>query len=74
VGSLATEDVWCLDTRGILSLSLAKDTYERLGIVGAPVGPPKRKDRFRERVFGPTHERDSLTITRLLPSGDTEST
>ncbi|KAF8575200.1 hypothetical protein K439DRAFT_1665153, partial [Ramaria rubella] len=32
VGHLATEDVWCLDTRGVISLSLTKATYESLGV------------------------------------------
>ena len=28
------EDVWCLDSRGILTLVVCKETYETLGIVG----------------------------------------
>ncbi|KIJ55290.1 hypothetical protein M422DRAFT_23902 [Sphaerobolus stellatus SS14] len=32
VGNLSTEEVWCLDTRGILSVSLNNETYEQLGI------------------------------------------
>ncbi|KAF8874453.1 ribonuclease P 40kDa subunit-domain-containing protein [Gymnopilus junonius] len=28
------EDVWCIDTRGHLTLSVSKSTYERLGLVG----------------------------------------
>ncbi|KDR80766.1 hypothetical protein GALMADRAFT_264719 [Galerina marginata CBS 339.88] len=28
------EDAWCIDPRGRLTLSVSKDTYERLGLVG----------------------------------------
>ncbi|KAF8967763.1 ribonuclease P 40kDa subunit-domain-containing protein [Flammula alnicola] len=28
------EDAWCIDPRGHLTLSVSKDTYERLGLVG----------------------------------------
>ncbi|KAH8103482.1 ribonuclease P 40kDa subunit-domain-containing protein [Cristinia sonorae] len=30
-----TDDVWSLDPRGVLTLSVGKETYERLGIVGS---------------------------------------
>ena len=30
----ADEDTWCIDNRGVLSLSLSKETYESLGLVG----------------------------------------
>ncbi|KIL69217.1 hypothetical protein M378DRAFT_70203 [Amanita muscaria Koide BX008] len=29
-----TDDVWCIDSRGILTLFLSKETYQKLGIVG----------------------------------------
>ena len=28
------DDIWCIDPRGHLTLSVSKDTYERLGFVG----------------------------------------
>lgn len=28
------DDVWCIDPRGVLTLSVSKDAYERLGLVG----------------------------------------
>ena len=28
------DDVWCVDPRGHLTLSVCKDSYERLGLVG----------------------------------------
>ncbi|KAF8202501.1 ribonuclease P 40kDa subunit-domain-containing protein [Pholiota molesta] len=32
-----TEDSWCIDPRGHLTLSVSKETYERLGLVGRPL-------------------------------------
>lgn len=29
-----TDDVWCIDPRGLLTLSLSKDTHQRLGLLG----------------------------------------
>lgn len=29
-----TDDVWCLDHTGVVTLAITKETYERLGIVG----------------------------------------
>lgn len=37
-----TDDVWCIDSRGIVTLFLSKDTYEQLGIVGKPLPFKKR--------------------------------
>ncbi len=31
------EDVWCIDQRGILTISVVKETYEALGITGQKV-------------------------------------
>ncbi|KAK0202584.1 ribonuclease P 40kDa subunit-domain-containing protein [Desarmillaria ectypa] len=31
------DDVWCIDPRGVLTLCVAKDTYETLGLVGKKV-------------------------------------
>ncbi|KAH6915830.1 ribonuclease P 40kDa subunit-domain-containing protein [Coprinopsis sp. MPI-PUGE-AT-0042] len=32
-----SDDYWCIDTRGVLTLSVCKETYESLGIVGKPL-------------------------------------
>lgn len=32
-----SEDLWAIDTRGVLTLSVCKETYEILGIVGKPL-------------------------------------
>ncbi|KAF8350668.1 ribonuclease P 40kDa subunit-domain-containing protein [Amanita rubescens] len=42
------DDVWCIDSRGIVTLFLSKDTYEQLGIVGKPL--PFKKRLKHERV------------------------
>lgn len=31
---LSNDDVWCIDSRGVLTLAVCKETYETLGIVG----------------------------------------
>ncbi|KIK01456.1 hypothetical protein K443DRAFT_564736 [Laccaria amethystina LaAM-08-1] len=31
------DDVWCIDPRGVLTLSVAKETYEQLGLLGEPL-------------------------------------
>ena len=31
------EDVWCVDPRGVLTLSTTKETYETLGLTGGKV-------------------------------------
>lgn len=35
--SRASEDLWCIDSRNVLTLSVCKETYEDLGIVGKPL-------------------------------------
>ncbi|KIP01853.1 hypothetical protein PHLGIDRAFT_79987, partial [Phlebiopsis gigantea 11061_1 CR5-6] len=37
-------DVWCVDTRGVLTLSVCKSTYERLGLVGTPLPWKEHQD------------------------------
>ncbi|KAI5120429.1 hypothetical protein M0805_009891 [Coniferiporia weirii] len=45
LGSVDTEDVWCLDHRGVLTLSLTKETYHQLGLVGEKLSK-KSDERF----------------------------
>ncbi|KAF8497679.1 hypothetical protein JB92DRAFT_2987006 [Gautieria morchelliformis] len=57
-----TTDAWCLD-RGILSLSLTQDTYERLGIgVGTRVGSVGCNSRFLVQLD--LHDRTSPLAVR----------
>ncbi|KAJ4469178.1 hypothetical protein C8R41DRAFT_925210 [Lentinula lateritia] len=39
------EDVWCIDYRGVLTLSVCKDTYNELGLVGKRVAFGKGKSK-----------------------------
>ncbi|KAJ3800006.1 ribonuclease P 40kDa subunit-domain-containing protein [Lentinula aff. detonsa] len=41
--SVREEDVWCIDHRGVLTLSVCKETYEGLGLVGKRVTSGKGK-------------------------------
>ena len=47
-----TDDVWCIDSRGIATLFLSKDTYEQLGIVGKPLPFKKRVKHERGTIIG----------------------
>jgi hypothetical protein len=39
------DDIWCIDPRGHLTLSVSKDTYERLGLVGKKLPFKIHEDR-----------------------------
>ncbi|KAI0349558.1 hypothetical protein OH77DRAFT_1490615 [Trametes cingulata] len=39
-----SDDVWCLDSRGFLTLAVGKETYESLGLVGEPLPWKERSD------------------------------
>ncbi|KAI8985575.1 ribonuclease P 40kDa subunit-domain-containing protein [Trametes punicea] len=39
-----SEDTWCLDPRGFLTLSVGKETYEALGLVGEPLPWKEHRD------------------------------
>lgn len=34
VCGMRNDDVWCVDTRGVLTMCVCKETYEKLGLVG----------------------------------------
>jgi len=42
---LEDDDVWCIDPRGVLTLSVCKNTYETLGLVGKRVTFGKGKGK-----------------------------
>ena len=42
----AEEDKWCVDPRGILTLSITKDTYQRLGLTGEKLPFKGYSDQF----------------------------
>ena len=39
------DDVWCIDPRGVLTLSVAKETYEQLGLLGKSLPLNNHKDQ-----------------------------
>lgn len=39
------DDVWCIDPRGVLTLSVATETYEQLGLLGEPLPFKNHKDQ-----------------------------
>ncbi|KAK7060947.1 3-hydroxy-3-methylglutaryl coenzyme A synthase [Paramarasmius palmivorus] len=44
--SFTEEDVWCIDNRGVLTLSVCGDTYQTLGLVGKRVSFGKGKGKL----------------------------
>lgn len=44
------DDVWCLDTRGLLTLAICKTTYEKLGLVGRALPWKEHQDVYIVRV------------------------
>ncbi|RDB23461.1 Ribonuclease P protein subunit p40 [Hypsizygus marmoreus] len=45
-----TDDVWCIDPRGLLTLSVSKETYETLGLLGTKLPFKKQQDQFVIRL------------------------
>ncbi|KAG6840569.1 hypothetical protein C0991_005758 [Blastosporella zonata] len=45
-----SDDVWCVDPRGLLTLLVEKDTYERVGLVGKRLPFKAHKDYFVIRL------------------------
>ncbi|TCD69388.1 hypothetical protein EIP91_007735 [Steccherinum ochraceum] len=51
LGSAAnSDDVWCLDSRGTLSLAVGKETYEQLGMVGSKLPWKPKKEMHIIRI------------------------
>lgn len=47
-----SRDVWCIDTRGVLTTCVDKETYEKLGVVGRKLSFKRRNDeRYGECVL-----------------------
>ncbi|KAF5373274.1 hypothetical protein D9615_007397 [Tricholomella constricta] len=44
------DDVWCIDPRGLLTLLVSKDTYERLGLLGKTLPFKAHSDYFVIRL------------------------
>ena len=41
-----TDETWCIDTRGVLTLSIDRGTYQRLGLLGTPLPWKAHQDRY----------------------------
>ncbi|CAL1714311.1 unnamed protein product [Somion occarium] len=46
-----SDDVWCIDTRGLLTLAVGKETYEQLGLVGKHLPWKPWEDTHVIRIF-----------------------
>ena len=55
------DDVWCIDPRGVLSLSVAKGTYEQLGLLGKPL-PFNNNHKDQHGVFYSVSLRPDIMI------------
>ncbi|KAK7677581.1 hypothetical protein QCA50_019392 [Cerrena zonata] len=46
-----TDDVWCLDYRGVLTLTVGKETYEELGLTGKPLSWKECRDKHVVHIY-----------------------
>lgn len=73
------DDVWCIDHRGLLTLSVSKDTYERLGLLGKKLTFGKELDeRYGELALpdpssGLANKTPSRTVIHLPLQKNAES-
>ena len=44
--SRGTDETWCIDTRGVLTLSIDPGTYQRLGLLGTPLPWRTHQNRY----------------------------
>lgn len=44
--SHGTDETWCIDTRGVLTLSVESGTYQRLGLLGTPLPWKLHRNRY----------------------------
>ncbi|UZJ53141.1 hypothetical protein CBS101457_002461 [Exobasidium rhododendri] len=67
-GKLDSEDVACLDGKGVLHLSVTRDTYQSLGLVGQALKQSRiASGKGRDRLSGKV-ERWMIRIDTLAPS------
>lgn len=41
-----TDETWCIDTRGVLTMSIDRGTYQRLGLLGTPLPWRPHQNRY----------------------------
>lgn len=57
-----TDDRWCIDLRGVLTLCVTKDTYERLGLVGSKLPFKHCQEQYAQSYASPYTTRASLSV------------
>lgn len=61
----AVSDVWCLDPRGILTLSICKESYEDLGVAGHALPFKGHSDRYATQIpLRPNEEEGPASATK----------
>ncbi|KAJ3917426.1 ribonuclease P 40kDa subunit-domain-containing protein, partial [Lentinula edodes] len=58
--TISSKDVWCIDYRGVLTLSVCKDTYNGLGLVGKRVAFGKGKSK--QVISIPLYAKDAESV------------
>ncbi|KAF9778317.1 ribonuclease P [Thelephora terrestris] len=53
-----TDETWCIDTRGVLTISIDPGTYQRLGLLGTPLPWKPHKDRY------------TVVLSQKVPKGE----
>ena len=48
-----TDETWCIDTRGVLTLSIDRGTYQRLGLLGTPLPWRPHQNRYSTWIPSP---------------------
>ena len=48
-----TDETWCIDNRGVLTLSINPQTYQKLGLLGRPLPWKIHRDRYSAWIFRP---------------------
>lgn len=64
----ADEDVWSLDSRGILTLVVGKETYEALGLVGEALPWKEHEETHGMYRAHASDHSEKLTECRVQPS------
>ncbi|KAI0372624.1 hypothetical protein BV20DRAFT_963655 [Pilatotrama ljubarskyi] len=68
-----SEDVWCLDSRGFLTLMVGKETYECLGLVGETLPWKERSDAHVLHVSLRRSRPSSESMKKWLAYGSKEA-
>jgi len=53
-----TDETWCVDTRGVLTMSIDPGTYQRLGLLGTPLPWKLHRNRY------------TVVLSKKVPKGE----